>query len=80
MLPFAAGCSADCSKCRLRMWTRIQPVIGMVGNTFLRIATVGSDGCLLKDLLPCDFVLTCDSCGANIKAREVLSGMFVAAH
>lgn len=41
----------------------------------MRVGSAQPMECLLKDLLPCDFVLTCDGCGAQMKVREVLSGM-----
>ncbi|OEH76667.1 zinc finger (chy type) domain-containing protein [Cyclospora cayetanensis] len=69
-----AGCSADCGKCRLRITVKAQPVIGVTSTALMRVAVVEPIECLLKDLLPCDFVLACDCCGANMKAREVLSG------
>ncbi|XP_026191969.1 uncharacterized protein LOC34623098 [Cyclospora cayetanensis] len=69
-----AGCSADCGKCRLRITVKAQPVIGVTSAALMRVAVVEPIECLLKDLLPCDFVLACDCCGANMKAREVLSG------
>lgn len=65
----------DCEKCRLRIGVRIQPVIGVGGGSLMRVATVEPIECLLKDLLPSDFVLACDCCGATMKARDVLSGM-----
>ncbi|KAL8447512.1 hypothetical protein Emed_004300 [Eimeria media] len=69
-----AGCSVDCEKCRLRMSVRVQPAIGICGNSLMRVASMEPCDCLPKDLLPCDFILTCDCCGASMKAREVLSG------
>lgn len=44
----------------------------------MRVAVVEEIDCHLKDLMPCDFVLTCDCCGASMKARELQSGMSVA--
>ncbi|KAL8270519.1 hypothetical protein Esti_005556 [Eimeria stiedai] len=70
----AAGCSVDCEKCRLRMSVRVQPVIGICVSALVRVALIEPCECLPKDLLPCDFILTCDCCGASMKAREVLSG------
>ncbi|KAL8428063.1 hypothetical protein ACSSS7_007417 [Eimeria intestinalis] len=69
-----AGCSVDCEKCRLRMSVRVQPAIGICGSSLMRVASMEPCECLPKDLLPCDFILTCDCCGASMKAREVLSG------
>ncbi|CDI74615.1 zinc finger (CHY type) protein, putative [Eimeria praecox] len=69
-----AGCSVGCAKCQLRMGIRVQPVIGISGSQLMRVAIVQPVDCYLKDLLPCDFILACDCCGANMKAREVQSG------
>ncbi|KAL8452921.1 hypothetical protein Emag_002138 [Eimeria magna] len=73
-----AGCSVDCEKCKLRMSVRVQPVIGLCGSSLMRVASMEPCDCLPKDLLPCDFILTCDCCGASMKAREVLSGVSAA--
>ncbi|CDJ49377.1 zinc finger (CHY type) protein, putative [Eimeria brunetti] len=70
-----AGCSMGCAKCQLRIGIKVQPVIGIAGSQLMRVAVVQPVDCHLKDLLPCDFVLVCDCCGADMKTREVHSGM-----
>ncbi|KAL8439880.1 hypothetical protein Efla_000852 [Eimeria flavescens] len=73
-LPGVAGCSVDCEKCRLHLTVRVQPVIGLGGGPQMRVAAVEPCECMLKDLLPCDFIFTCDCCSASMKGREFLSG------
>lgn len=70
-----AGCSVGCAKCLLRIGIRVQPTIGVAGSQLMRVAAVHPIDCNLKDLLPCDFVLVCDCCGASMKARGMQSGM-----
>lgn len=60
------------------MGIKVQPLIGVTGSSLMRVAVVEEIDCHLKDLMPCDFVLTCDCCGASMKARELQSGMSVA--
>lgn len=59
------------------MGLKVQPVIGVAGSQLMRVAVVQPLDCYLKDLLPCDFVLVCDCCGASMKAREVQSGVWL---
>nr|PIL97123.1 CHY zinc finger protein [Toxoplasma gondii COUG] len=67
-----SGTAADCGTCHLRMVVRFQPKIAFASSS--AIAIVETIQCRMRDLLPSDFIVTCDRCTATMKIREVFSG------
>ncbi|PFH32495.1 CHY zinc finger protein [Besnoitia besnoiti] len=72
------GTATDCATCHLRMVVRFQPKIAFLstsgGHAGDTIATVETIQCRMRDLLPSDYMVTCDKCAATIKIKEVFSG------
>ncbi|KFG59316.1 CHY zinc finger protein, partial [Toxoplasma gondii RUB] len=67
-----SGTAADCGTCHLRMVVRFQPKIAFASSS--AIAIVETIQCRMRDLLPSDFIVTCERCTATMKIREVFSG------
>jgi len=67
-----AGVGAVCVKCNLRMITRFQRKIAHCYDS--GVGVVECIECTLLDMLPSDYLISCLSCGAELKFRETNSG------
>jgi len=68
-----AGTGVECPQCHLRLIVKVHPRMAHQNSSLIAIAQPLS--CVVRDLLPSDYILTCTNCSASSRMKEVFSGV-----